>query len=116
MNMSWKKSLIITLIIIVVYGGIYLGIKIYNDNKHAVVETEITLSQYNILINDKTIITTDGKNNQQVIVVKKDDEYSLKITGEKNREYEFIIEDENGSSFVFVYSFDDNKNLSLRIK
>lgn len=116
MKITWKKLAILLLTILVVYCAVYFGIKIYNDSNHSKVETEITLDQYDIKINDNTIIYVDGEYNQQIVIIKENDEYSLRITGETNRNYEFTIEDETGKTITFKYSFDDKKNLSITEK
>ena len=111
-KITWKNITIILFIIFFLYLIFYFLLK--TDTKR--VETTISLDQYEIVINENTIIYNESESSGSVIIIKENDDYSLKISGESNREYEFTIEDENGKTYSFKYSFDDKENLSLREK
>ena len=111
-KITWKKVVIVLFIILAIY---FITYSILNNNKK-IVHTTISLDQYDIIINENTIIYSSTDNNQETIITKKDDIYEVKLTGNINNDYEFTIEDETGKTYTFIYSFDNNENLSLREK
>ena len=111
-KITWKRIVIILSIILVIYLIAYLILK----NNTKIAQTTINLNQYDIEMNEKTIIYSSTDNHQETILIKENDEYELKLTGEIDKDYEFTIEDEKGTTYTFIYSFDEKENLSLREK
>ena len=111
-KITWKNIIMFLFLILFLYIIIYFILK---DN-HKIAKTTISLSQYDIIINENTIIYAKTENNQETIISKENEDYELKLTGETNREYEFTIEDETGKTHSFIYSFDNDENLTLKEK
>ena len=110
-----KKNIIITLAIIITFTIGYALIKngiLLDTYKEQVAYEE--LKEYGITLSDEYYVTGFISTKQgSAEVIKKDEEYVLKLTGVKNTTYKFSIS--NGDKQLkFEYHFDNNEELILK--